>query len=138
MPSPASCDIRLGTVHGFASVIGARYDIPHGLVCGTLMAPANRVNVRELRIIDPGGQALRKYVRLGRLFLEKEGESDDYYIDGFINRIYELTTELNLPGFTGFGMDESDVEDICSETENKNNPVKLSNERLTEILRERL
>ena len=38
----------LGVVHGFASSIGGMYDIPHGLICGTLMASANEINVREL------------------------------------------------------------------------------------------
>jgi alcohol dehydrogenase class IV len=47
----------LGTVHGFASAIGGRYNIPHGLICGTLMAATNRVNVRELRA-SSGNHAL--------------------------------------------------------------------------------
>ena len=39
----------LGVVHGFASSIGGMYKIPHGLICGTLMAKSNEINVRELR-----------------------------------------------------------------------------------------
>ena len=39
----------LGVVHGFASSIGGMFNIPHGVVCGTLMAQANAINVRELR-----------------------------------------------------------------------------------------
>ena len=39
----------LGVVHGFASSVGGMYNIPHGLVCGTLMAISNKINVRELR-----------------------------------------------------------------------------------------
>ena len=38
----------LGVVHGFASSVGGMYNIPHGLVCGTLMAVSNKINVREL------------------------------------------------------------------------------------------
>ncbi len=41
----------LGVVHGFASSVGGLYDIPHGVVCGTLMAKANEITVRELRKI---------------------------------------------------------------------------------------
>ena len=39
----------LGVVHGFASSIGGMCDIPHGVVCGTIMASANEITVRELR-----------------------------------------------------------------------------------------
>src|SRR4030042_5754294 len=34
----------LGVVHGFASSIGGMFNIPHGAICGTLMAPANAIS----------------------------------------------------------------------------------------------
>jgi alcohol dehydrogenase class IV len=127
----------LGTVHGFASSIGGWYNIPHGLICGTLMAVTNRVNVRELRACS-GNHALKKYAELGKLFLDIEGKIDDYYIDGFIDYLYKLVSDLQLPGLAGFGLEERHIEDICAQTDNKNNPVKLSQENLVEILHERL
>ncbi len=42
----------LGAVHGLAGTMGAMFDIPHGVICGTLMAAANEINVRELRKIS--------------------------------------------------------------------------------------
>ncbi len=51
----------LGVVHGFASSIGGMYNIPHGLVCGTLMASSNEVIVARLRHKNNNLQALRKY-----------------------------------------------------------------------------
>jgi alcohol dehydrogenase class IV len=127
----------LGTVHGFASSIGGWYNIPHGLICGTLMAVTNRVNVRELRACS-GNHALTKYAELGKLFLDIEGKIDDYYIDGFIDYLYKLISDLQLPGLAGFGLEERHIEEICAQTDNKNNPVKLSLEKLVEILHERL
>ena len=126
----------LGTVHGFASSVGGMFDIPHGLVCGTLMAPANRVTVRELRRTRPDSPALKKYVELGKLFLNREGQPDEFYVDGFVEYLYEMASRINLPGLAGFGLKEADVELICAQTENKNNPVKLGMEELMEILRE--
>ena len=124
----------LGVVHGFASSVGGMYNIPHGLVCGTLMAKSNEINVRELRKIPDNPDALNKYSFLGQLFLETSGKTNDYYIDGFVDYLYKLTDDLRLPGLKKYGVDEKDIPSICAITENKNNPVKLSMDDLQEIL----
>ena len=80
----------LGAVHGLAGTIGALFNIPHGAVCGTLMAAANDLNVSELlKIIRYGSStgdiavtnantALGKYSALGRIFADATGKSDSY------------------------------------------------------------
>ena len=128
----------LGIVHGLASSIGGMYSIPHGLVCGTLMAISNEVNVRELRRSCSNPAALKKYAILGELFLDKKRKSDEYYTDGFISYLHQLTHDLHLSGLRNYGLEEKDVELICIETENKNNPVKLAVEDLAEIVLKRL
>ena len=40
--------VGLGSVHGLASPLGAFYPIPHGVVCGTLVAEATRVNIQTM------------------------------------------------------------------------------------------
>jgi len=124
----------LGVIHGFASSIGARYDIPHGLICGTLMATSNEVNVRKLRKTPDAEAALNKYAILGNLFLEENNKSRDYYIDGFIDYLHELTSYMHLLGLKEAGVNKNDIEEICNLTESKNNPVKLGKEELMEIL----
>jgi alcohol dehydrogenase class IV len=128
----------LGVVHGFASSIGGMYDMPHGLVCGTLMAKANEINVRELRKLSGNQTSLRKYALLGELFLDEKGKSDDYYIDGFIAHLKKLTSDLQLHGFKRYGVEDRDIELICSVTEIKNNPVNLGMDELSEIISSRL
>lgn len=128
----------LGVVHGFASSIGGLFNVPHGVVCGTLMAPANALTVRELRKGNTNGEVMNKYIRLGRLFIDTEGKPDDYYIDGFIQYLGRLSDDLNLPHLGQYGIKEEDLEQICSITELKNNPVKLNTNDLIEILRDRL
>jgi len=127
----------LGVIHGFASSVGGKYNIPHGIICGTLMAKSNEVNVRELRKKPGDFSALRKYALLGRLFLDNNGKTDDYHIDGFIQFLYDLTNRFNLPGFRRYGFEEDKIEKICAETELKNNPVKLGLADLIEIIYER-
>jgi len=43
-----------------------------------------------------------------------------------------------LPGLGNYGIEENDIELICSGTEVKNNPVKLAPENLKEIVISRL
>jgi alcohol dehydrogenase class IV len=128
----------LGVVHGFASSVGGMFDIPHGILCGTLMASANEINIRELRKARAKSLALKKYAVLGKLFLNDESKGDDFYIDGFINFLYQLITDLKLPGLRGYGIDENIIPIICDKTETKNNPVNLTTENLKEILKKRL
>lgn len=128
----------LGVVHGFASSVGAMFEIPHGVVCGTLMAPANRIIVRELRSGKGRTEALAKYAVLGKITSSAEGKTDDYYIDGFINWMASLSEELNLPRLSRYGIERKHLGEICINTGQKNNPVKLGNDELIEILTERL
>jgi alcohol dehydrogenase class IV len=124
----------LGVVHGFASSIGGMFNIPHGLICGTLMAKSNEINVRELRKKGKNNSALNKYSLLGKLFIDENGKTEDFYIDGFIQYLYEMSNDLHLTGLKTFGIEAKDIELICSMTEPKNNPLILSSENLQEIV----
>ncbi len=44
----------LGTVHGFASAIGGYFNVPHGIVCGTLLGEVNRKNIEKIIADNPG------------------------------------------------------------------------------------
>jgi alcohol dehydrogenase class IV len=124
----------LGAVHGFASSIGGMYEIPHGIICGTLMAEANAVNVRQLRKRADNPLSMRKYSSLGRLFTGETGKSDDYYIEAFIGYLNALTQDLKLPLLGSLGINRNDIRTICENTEIKNNPVGLSLDDLMEII----
>jgi len=128
----------LGAVHGFASSIGAIFNIPHGIVCGTLMAKSNEINVKILRKTNPASPALVKYSILGEMFLNKKNKPRDYYIDGFTEHLHQLTESLNIPVLGKYGMSNNDAERICNATDIKNNPVRLSKEDLMEILISRI
>ena len=72
------------------------------------------------------------------MFSETKDKSDNYFIDSFIQFLFKLTTELNLPGLKQYGIKEKELELICKKTEIKNNPVKLTEEDLIGILLKRL
>jgi alcohol dehydrogenase class IV len=128
----------LGSVHGFASSIGGMFNIPHGVVCGTLLAIANEINVIELRKSIDGSSALKKYAFLGKIFSNTENKPDDYYIDSFIGHLKELTEELNLPRLKQYNITSENIGSICRVTDIKNNPVRLTQDNLAEILADRL
>ena len=128
----------LGAVHGLAGTIGAIFNIPHGAVCGTLMAEANSVNVRELRRTGNADAALKKYATLGRIFSDTSGKNDDYYIDFFIDYLTAATYQLHLPELSRFGLKHEDLPAICSKSDVKNNPADLPAGILSDILARRL
>jgi alcohol dehydrogenase class IV len=124
----------LGLVHGFASSIGGYHDIPHGIICSTLMAPANRVTIRKLRAEKSNDTALRKYSTAGKLFTGNQNKSDDYYIDHLLEVITAWTTEMDIPTLGRYGITSSAFEKIVNATDNKNNPVNLGRDEMTEVL----
>lgn len=129
----------LGTVHGFAAVIGGMVDIPHGVVCGTLMAETFRQTVLALAAADPGHPALAKLEQAGRLMGMTGPETDTKAAClAFCDRLAHLTRTVNIPGLGQFGVTADDIPSIVSRTGQKNNPARLSPETLTRILHHRL
>ena len=132
----------LGVVHGFASVIGGLWDIPHGVVCGTLMASSNELTLAKLRKQQNKTQgisiALEKYARLGKLFCNLVNKNSDYYQEYFIERLHQLTADFQIKSLSAYGVSRESLQNIASQTGNKNNPVTLNNSELVMILEKRM
>lgn len=131
----------LGAVHGLASPLGAQFPIPHGVVCGTLVAAATRGNIDAMQRRDPANPALKKYAEVGRLFRGRsdvdEGEALLYLVD----TIAAWTRRLDLPTLGALGVTASDLPRIvadCRGSSMKTNPVALTDEEVTELLKARL
>jgi alcohol dehydrogenase class IV len=136
----------LGVVHGFASTIGGRFEVPHGVVCANVMGPVMRMTAEALRDGARGGDEksagfLRKFALIGAIFDGGECVEDtdiDRYADSLIEKILEWTEILKIPRLGAFGMTEGNIDGIVSKTDNKNNPVNLSRDEMAQIIRERL
>ncbi len=124
----------LGVVHGFASSIGGRYAIPHGLICATLMGVSNEVTLNKLIKNDPNDPFIRKYARVGELFFGSGDKDNIYYAEFLINKIHDMSLEFKLPKLRDHGFELKEIRNIASATPVKNNPVSLSEEELTEVL----
>lgn len=128
----------LGAVHGFASSVGGYTEIPHGVVCGKLTAPANIMNIKRLEESDPENRALAKYEQIGKIFAGKEGQSRDFYITAFEEHIKQWHEQFEINRFSEYGLTSNDLEIIADTTSLKNNPVPLSKKDLIAILNDAL
>ncbi len=130
---------NLGVVHGIAGLIGGMFYIPHGVVCGSLLAVGMEKTIEKLQEKYPDGHsALEKFAKLGRLFSGKQKANTDAACELFVERLYEMTEELGLPLLGEYGIRASDLEQIVKGSGNKNNPIHLDQEEMTEMLKKRL
>ena len=125
----------LGLVHGFASSIGGYYEIPHGVICSSMMAATNKITVQKLRSEKSNNEALEKYATVGRLFSELQNKSCEYYTDSLLDLIDTWANEMSIPKLSEGGVTLNDVERIVENTDNKNNPVKLNKDEIEEVLK---
>lgn len=127
----------LGVVHGIASPLGGLFNVPHGVVCGTLVGEATKMTVALLRQredIDP----LMKFARAGAL-LTGHSEGDVTEACNALMELIEYWTEtLAIPRLGAFGIGEDDIDPIAAVSDSKNSPVSFTLEQIKELLRKRL
>jgi alcohol dehydrogenase class IV len=128
----------LGVVHGFASSIGGNFDIPHGVICGTLLAEVHKANVYRLMEQNSNKDQIDKIVLLANLFFPDAELSNLDLIIKFSDLLTQWTNTLQIPRLGKYGVSKADVEQIIKITDLKNNPVKLSDSALKEILLNRI
>lgn len=130
----------LGIVHGFASPIGGFFDIPHGVVCGTLLPSATEINIIRLKEKNDKEhrERLNKHVKVARIFEDTANLSDAEALDFLVQKFYTWAEEFNIPKMSFYGISKVDLPKIIKATGQKNNPVILSEKDLEEILLKRL
>jgi alcohol dehydrogenase class IV len=129
----------LGTVHGFASPIGGYFDIPHGVVCGTLIGELIRINIKKLSTDHKKNTVyLEKYAEVGRIFSGKKTLKREAACEALVDEVKRLTEVMKIPKLGRYGITEQDLDKIIEKTGNKNNPVELTKEELKEMLINRL
>ncbi|MHC1592270.1 MAG: iron-containing alcohol dehydrogenase [Candidatus Helarchaeales archaeon] len=134
----------LGIVHGLASPIGGFSAIPHGVVCGTLLAEATRINIEALKRMPKSPailMALEKYAKIGSL-LSGDGRmikgKMDRYLDVLVEKLENMVNELKIPRLGKFGLSEADVDGILERAGLKNNPVQLDRDEIKQIILRRI
>lgn len=133
--------VGLGSVHGLAAPLGAFFPIPHGIVCGTLVAEATRINIRTLQDRDPNNPALHKYAEVGRMLRRSATLGDEGACKMLVQTLQEWTERLHLPRLSTYGVRSEDFPHIvanCRGSSMKTNPILLTDSEVGEILWARL
>ena len=131
----------LGSVHGLASPLGAHFPIPHGVVCGTLVAVATEMNIRALRERTPESPALEKYAKVGELLAENFPRNRQEAWDTLIATLNVWTERLQIPALGSYDVREEHVSKIVAGSRGssmKTNPILLTDGEIAQVLRSRL
>jgi alcohol dehydrogenase class IV len=130
----------LGVVHGFASSIGGFFDIPHGVVCGSLLPIATETNIKKLSESSDQKHKtlLEKHIKVARLFPATTTLSDVQALQFMIDQFHQWIEMFSIPRFNHYGVTEKDIERIIKTTGIKNNPVPLNSDDLKFILLNRI
>ena len=135
----------LGSVHGLAAPLGARYPIPHGVACGTLLAEAVDINIRLLQQQDQQSPALSKYARVGSLFrpdyIPVNLNEQQRQHQALIATLRRWIESLNIQRLSEFGICEAHVPTLVAESWSGNmrsNPAEMAAADVAELIRRRL
>ncbi len=131
----------LGSVHGLASPLGAYFPIPHGIVCGTLLAAATEINIRALQQRTPESPALKKYAKIGAILKEKKTSNKQQALIWLTETLSKWTDKLALAKLSEFNMQLDDIPkclSVCRSGSMLTNPIVLEDAELTELIQRRL
>ncbi len=134
MSGIALANAGLGIVHGLASPIGGFFPIPHGVVCGRLMAAAVRANWQTIQAREPDNFAIGKMAKVGKLLTSELGKNDAYYCEVLVNILEEWTEKLKIPRLREYGIQEKHLPKILDKTRNRNNPIELTREEINNLV----
>jgi len=133
--------VGLGSVHGLASPMGAFFPIPHGVVCGTLLAAATDVNIEAMKDREPDNPALKRYAKLGKVLTGNSHCKDDEARIALTALLRQWCKHLKLETLEAYGVQEKDLDHIVANSRGssmKTNPIVLTDDEIRSILLRRL
>jgi alcohol dehydrogenase class IV len=130
----ALANAKLGAVHGFASVLGGMYPIPHGIVCARLLPYVMATNVEAITARAPRSTYRARFDQIGQLLTGQSNATAHEAVDW----VQALCADLDVPPLHCYGVTDSDFDDIIAKSKQassmKGNPVNLSDQELRQIL----
>ncbi|HSD85374.1 MAG TPA: iron-containing alcohol dehydrogenase [Anaerolineae bacterium] len=134
----ALANAKLGAVHGFAGPLGGLFPAPHGMICARLLPFVVGANVRALQKREPHSPILARYAEVAQLLTGRS----DVGAGEAIEWLHQLCAELNVRPLSQFGFAASDIPTVVEQARKassmKGNPIVLTDEELSDILRQAL
>ncbi len=132
----ALANAKLGAVHGFAGPLGGIFPAPHGVICARLLPYVMEANVKALQTRTPDSPALKRYDEVSQILT---GKVTARASEGVI-WVQDLCAALRVPALSDFGLKEDHFPTVVDKARNassmKGNPIVLTDEELTQILRQ--
>ncbi len=131
----------LGSVHGLASPLGAFYPIPHGVVCGTLVATCTRINIEALQARAPDSDALDKYAAAAGILCGESFDNREHAWQALVELLAQWTARLELQRLGEYGINTDKLDHIVAHSRGSSmqtNPVVLNDNEIRACLEERL
>jgi alcohol dehydrogenase class IV len=134
----ALANAKLGAVHGFAAPLGGQFTAPHGAVCARLLPLVVQANVAALRARAPQSPLLQRFEQVARVLTARANAR----IEDGVAFLDDLARELAVPGLASYGMTGADIATVVAKaavaSSMKGNPIALTTDELSEILRQAL
>ena len=127
----------LGLVHGFAAPLGGFFHIPHGVVCGSLMAPVFTHTIDNL-MDQPDHPALHKLIIASKVFADFKYKQDLEYLQAFKEKLIHITKLLEVPILSDYGFSSESIPKVLEHTSHKYHPVILSDKQMEDVLQSRI
>lgn len=134
----ALANAKLGAVHGFAAPLGGQFAAPHGAVCARLLPLVVQANVAALRARAPHSPLLQRFEQVARVLTARASAG----VEDGVAFLDDLARELAVPGLGSYGMTGADIPAVVAKaavaSSMKGNPIALTTDELSEILRQAL
>jgi len=134
----ALANAKLGAVHGFAGPLGGMFAAAHGALCARLLPYVMETNIQALQNRAPDSLALARYDEIAQILT---GNARARAAEG-LEWVRQLCAKLNVPSLAELGLKQQDVPAAVAKAQKsssmKGNPVELTQEELTAILRKSL
>ncbi len=126
---------KLGAVHGLAGPLGGMISASHGAICAGLLPFVMEANIRALQNRQADSEALVRYENIAQILTGRSTAQAD---DG-TKWIFEICKSLKILPLAQLGLKEQDFPTVVAKARKsssmKGNPIDLTEDELTEILK---